>query len=403
MGRLAALQIQRLLDGIPAQQIPFDFPQVEKLSVNLSSARRWGITVPRSVMERPSMVWRSSSHPAWYREDGELKGRFQLRNDPDGQSFLRIGLVCQNALQSRPFIVGLIRGLRLGRSNYDVEAVDCVDCPVPIDRAIDIYKREVDLIVVVGAAPLSCVENLDLPVPVVFTGAFVSDSATLGWRNRRLTGSTCNLAPSAQVELLGTLFGKERTYLITGALASTGRAAEGEDLYLEMLTSGFADVERVTVASSLSPARQAERLYRALLDRISRQDDPETPPVLVVTEEGRLYRSLPALGELLSRSGVGVPVYVTSGWALQWGGTVAPDIDPEDAGLVAGRYVVRILEQGTYPWDLPVWRGEGKPGVRVNRRWKEISDWDIPEIWNGRVEEVVTEIAPCRLEGVPSR
>lgn len=401
MGHMAARQVLRILNGTPAREIPFEFPAMEKLSVNLSSARRWGIMVPRSVMERPSMVWRSSNHPAWYREDGGLKGRFQLRNDPDGRSFLRIGLVCKNALQSRRFLAGLIRGLRLGRSNYDVEAVDCADSPVPIGRAIDTYKREVDLIVVVGEAPLERVEDLELPVPVVFTGAFVSDSRVLGWRNRHLTGSTCNLAPPAQVELLKALFGEERAYLVTGYPASSGSAGEGEGVYLEMLTSGFSDVERVAVVPSLTPEKQAERLHRAILERVSHQDDPAEPPVLVVTEEGQLYHALPELGKLLSRSGLAIPVYVTSGWALQWGGTVAPDVDPEEAGLVAGRYVVRILEQGTYPWDLPVWRGDGKRGIRVNRRWKELSDWEVPPAWNGQVEEVVTEVVPCRVEGVP--
>lgn len=393
LGRVAARQVKAILEGTPASEIPFHYPRFEKLAVNLSSARRWGILIPRRIMERPSMVWRSSKCPEWYREDGSLKHLFRLQNDPDGRSFLKIGLVCDNVAESRPFLGGVIKGLQLGRSNYEVEMYDARDSMEMASSAIEMYQHDVDLLLTVGGGLLGLVKDRDLPVPVVFTGALVSEMMTLSWRNVRLTGSTYLLDSTRQVELLNELFGEDVPYIIARPLSSRAGGGESYLLYLEMLTSGL-DVERVGLSSAFSEKRQAERLFRVLSERILRAGKKGPSPVLVVPNEGEVYRCLPDLGKMLSDSGLSVPVYVTSAWGLRWGGTVAPDVDPEEVGLVAGRYVIQILEQGIYPQDLPVWGGEGMNALCINRRWKEISGWSVPSTWDGPVREIVTEAMP---------
>ncbi len=393
VGQLAARQVIQILQGIPVAKIPFAFPDKGDLAVNLASARRWGILVPREIMRHPSMVWRAANCPEWYRADGRLKGFFRLWNDADDRSFLRLGLICEDVNQCRPFLAGVIQGLRSGRSNYEVEAVDVMHRPEVAMTALHSLKRQVDLIVTIGEGLLELVKDRELPVPVVFTGASVSRSMALVWKNRYLTGSSCDLELGVHTALLDRLFGRERTFLVTRSLSRRDDTAEGQQLYLEMLTSGFSDVETVFISPALAPPRQAERLLRALSERLS--CNPGGPlPVLIVTAEGQLYQCLPALGKLLSEKNMPVPVYVTSGTALRWGGTLAPDITLEEIGAAAGRYVTRILEQGVYPGDLPVWRGRGIRGICVNRRWKEISRWEVPADWKGRIREIVTEDLP---------
>lgn len=391
LGRIAAGQVKQILAGTPAREIPFYYPLSEKLSVNLSSARRWGIMIPRQIMERPSMAWRSSNCPEWYREDGSLKGHFLLENDPDDRSFLRVGVICQSVAESRPFLAGVFQGLQLGSSNYEVEMSDAKNSIERANTTLETYRRDVDLIVTVGGDLIELVKDRHLPVPVVFTGASVSEVMPLAWRNRRITGSTYFLDQTRQVSIMEDLFGADVPYLLVRPFDAQGQRGENHLLYLEMLTSGF-DVERVSLSPVLSPQRQADRLFLSLSERILRGNG--MAPVLVVPNGGEVYRCLPDLGRLLVEAHLSVPVYVTSAWGLRWGGTVSPDVDPEDVGLVAGRYVTQILEQGIYPKDLPVWGGGAAKSICVNRRWKEISDWIVPSTWSGNVREIVTEAQP---------
>ena len=391
LGWETARLVSSVLKGTKASAVPYVFCREARLAVNLAGARRAGIGVPQIMMAEPASVWRSASGRAWYGEDGLLLPSLRIENDPEGKHYRPIGVVSASTRNCRPFLEGLVLALRQSRNNYDLFMVAAED--VADDRAALLTRMEskADLLVSVGPVATAAALSLSPKVPVVFVGTLDVAGEAFVTRVPSVTGSSDLLPAKEQVRFLRGLFGADALFVLPRAASSTG--SEADRLRDGMLGDGL-EVALLDLLSSLPVEATARSLADAAVEAQSRG----RRPVLVVPALPVVYRALPALSSIMKAEGLAFPVYVTSPWVqYRWGGTVAPDVAPEDVGLAAGRYAVQILEQGISPGDLPPWTQKGTRSVRLMRRWRELSRWSLPPSWGGGVKELlVEEVVPCR-------
>ncbi len=385
VGQETARLVAAVLGGERASSLPYVFCSETHFAVNLASARRLGIAIPRLMMVEPSRVWRSSNGMRWYADDGSLLPSLRIENDPESRSYRSIGLLCSSVLSNRSFIEGVVTALRQSRSNYDLMMTDVDGPPRRSASLLSEMADKADLVVAIGDESLK--KALDFPplLPIVFTGAGLAGFDVLP-QDRPMTGSTFLLAPKEHPPILKNLFGRDRTFILALPFPSTERS-ETDNLYREMT---MAEMEMILLP--IKSVFDEEAKARLMLEGLVAASRGEGRPVLIVPSLPEVYRALPALGRLMKEREEPFPVYVTSAWVQEgWGGTVAPDIAPEDVGLAAGKYVIQVLEQGATPEDLPLWSQEGTRSIRLHRRWREISRWTVPPGWGGGVKEVILE------------
>lgn len=385
LGWETALKVRALLDGVRASSLPYrPCPEV-RLAVNLASARRAGITVPQLLMVEPASVWRSSNGRRWYGTDGSLLPETTIENDPESRTYRPLSLVCSSLSSCWPFIEGVIEALRQSRNNYRLFMVDGGGSSETVSQSFVEMEARSDLTVVVGSIARQAAENRLRLRPAVFTGAAVTDedfrSSSLPW-----TGSTDLLPAREYPPLLESLFGRDRTFLLVLPFSSA-KATEADALFREMAVCGL-ETSLLPLKSLDDDREKAQWIYRSLQAALEAGKDP----VLVVPAMAEAYRALPDLGAMMVAGERGFPVFVTSSWVQEfWGGTVAPDVAPQTVGLAAGKYVIRILEQGAEAGDLPLWTPSGTRSIRLHRRWREISRWVPPAEWGGGTREVIVE------------
>ncbi|QTX32822.1 hypothetical protein KAR29_02510 [Aminithiophilus ramosus] len=385
LGRETARLVSSILKGAKASAVPYVFCREARLAVNLAGARRAGIGVPPLMMAEAAGVWRSASGRAWYGEDGLLLPSLRIENDPEGKIYRPIGVVSAATRSCRPFLEGLVRALRQSRNNYDLFMVAAEGDSDDRASLLARVEAKADLLVSVGSVTTGAVLSLPSKVPVVFAGTLDVAGEALVSRVPSVTGSSDLLPAKEQVRFLRSLFGADALFVLPRPSSPTGN--EADRLRDGMIGDGL-EAALLDLKASLSPEATARSLADAVADARSRG----RRPVLVVPALPAVYRALPALASIMKAEDLAFPVYVTSPWIQhRWGGTVAPDVAPEDVGLAAGRYVVRILEQGISPGDLPLWTQQGTRSVRLMRRWRELSRWSLPPSWGGGVKELLVE------------